>query len=184
MAYDSTQQKFTILFNWFDQTHDGRLTRADFDQTGEIFAAVAPDGDETNKNALHNAFTRWWDALVEAGAPDAHQEVGLPQFITAMRTHISVPANFGHIVMPIIDALMRALDTNNSGTLTADEYVRMYEALGIDPSTSGAAFHRLDRNGSGTITHDEFRAAIEEFYLSTDTNAPGNWLLGPPLPPP
>ncbi|PZG46984.1 hypothetical protein C1I98_13810 [Spongiactinospora gelatinilytica] len=49
MAYDSTQQKFTILFNWFDQTHDGRLTRADFEQTGEVFAAVVPDGDEENK---------------------------------------------------------------------------------------------------------------------------------------
>ncbi len=29
------------------------------------------------------------------------------------------------------------------------------------------------------ISNDEFRTAITEFYLSSDVNAPGNWLIGP-----
>ncbi|MEV0617464.1 EF-hand domain-containing protein [Nonomuraea sp. NPDC050404] len=183
MARDSIEQKFTNLFNWFDHTGDGRLTREDFERLGETFAAVAPEGDTRNRNALREAFMLWWEVLNEAGAPDARQRVGLRPFITAMRTHIAPDAKtVERIVMPIIDALMNALDTDKSGMLTADEYVRMYEALGIDPATSRPAFQRLDRNGSGTITHEEFRTAIEEFYLSADPDAPGNWLLGSPLP--
>lgn len=182
MAHNSTEQKFTLLFTWFDRTDDGYLTREDFQQIGEVFAAVAPD--DSNKRALREAFMVWWDVLGEAGAPDAQGRVGRRQFVTTMRSHVASDAKtLERLVMPIIDALMRALDTDKSGMLTADEFVRMYEALGIDPATSGAAFQRLDRNGSGTITHDEFRTAIEEFYLSTDTQAPGNWLLGSPLPP-
>ncbi|MEV6756573.1 EF-hand domain-containing protein [Streptomyces sp. NPDC051214] len=181
MVQDSTERKFTSLFTWFDRTGDGYLTRNDFQQIGEVFAAVAPD--ESNKNALRDAFMLWWDVMGEAGALDTQGRIGRQQFITAMRSHVAADAKtVERLVMPIIDALMRALDTDKSGMLTADEYVRMYDALGIDPSTSGAAFQRLDRNGSGTITHDEFRTAIEEFYLSTDTEAPGNWLLGSPLP--
>lgn len=181
MVQDSTERKFTSLFNWFDRTGDGYLTRSDFQQIGEVFAAVAPD--ESNKGALRDAFMLWWNVMGEAGALDTQGRIGRQQFITAMHSHIAADAKtFERLVMPVIDALMRALDTDKSGTLTADEYVRMYDALGIDPGTSGAAFQRLDRNGSGTITHDEFRTAIEEFYLSTDTEAPGNWLLGSPLP--
>ncbi|MFD0884666.1 EF-hand domain-containing protein [Streptosporangium algeriense] len=182
MVHNSTEQKFASLFTWFDRTGDGYLTRDDFQQIGEVFAAVAPD--ENNKNALRTAFTVWWDVLGEAGAPDAQDRVGTQRFIAAMRSHVaSDTETLERLVMPIIDALMRALDTDRSGTLTADEYVRLYDALGIDPAISGAAFQRLDRNGSGTLTHEEFRAAIEEFYLSTDIEAPGNWMLGSPLPP-
>ncbi|TYB69327.1 calcium-binding protein [Nonomuraea sp. PA05] len=181
MVQNSIEQKFTYLFTWFDRTGDGQLTRDDFQGIGEVFAAVAPD--EPNKNALREAFMLWWDVLGEAGAPDSRGRIGPQEFITAMRTHVAADAKtIERLVMPIIDALMRALDTDKSGMLTADEYVRMYDALGIDPATSAPAFQRLDRNGSGTITHDEFRTAIEEFYLSTDTEAPGNWLLGSPLP--
>lgn len=180
MAQSSIEQKFTTLFAWFDRGGDGYLTRDDFQAIGEVFAAVAPE--EGEKGALREAFALWWDVLGEAGAPDAQGRIGPARFITTMRSHVAADAKtVERLVMPIIDALMRALDTDGSGTLTADEYVRMYDALGIDPATSGAAFQRLDRDGSGTITHDEFRIAIEEFYLSTDTEAPGNWLLGPPL---
>ncbi|WP_221358897.1 EF-hand domain-containing protein [Streptomyces beigongshangae] len=182
MAQNSTEQKFTSLFAWFDRTGDGYLTRDDFRQIGEVFAAVAPDED--NKSALREAFMLWWDVLDEAGAPDSRGRIERGRFITAMRSHVAADTKtVERLVMPIIDALMHALDTDGSGTLTADEYVRMYDALDIDPATSAAAFRRLDRDGSGTITHDEFRTAIEEFYLGTDTEAPGNWLLGPPLPP-
>ncbi|MEV0381198.1 EF-hand domain-containing protein [Nonomuraea sp. NPDC050643] len=184
MAHDSTERKFTILFDWFDHTDDGWLTRDDFEQMGNVFAAVAPEGDEETRNALREAFMLWWDTLLDARATDSLQRVGPQQFITAMRSRIAPdPKTVERLVMPIIDALMRALDTDRSGMLTLDEYVRMYDALGIDPAISEPAFRRLDRNGSGTITHDEFRTAIEEFYLGTDTEAPGNWLLGSPLPP-
>ncbi|MEU1879810.1 EF-hand domain-containing protein [Streptosporangium sp. NPDC020072] len=181
MVHDSTEQKFTFLFTWFDRTGDGHLTRDDFQRIGEVFAAVTPD--EGAKSALRAAFMIWWDVLGEAGVPDAQGRIGPQRFVSAMRSHVaSDAATLERLVMPIVDALMRALDTDGSGALTADEYVRLYDALGITPAVSGAAFQRLDRNGSGTLTHEEFRAAIEEFYLGTDTEAPGNWMLGSPLP--
>jgi Ca2+-binding EF-hand superfamily protein len=182
MATDTTEQKFAILFRWFDQTDDEWLTQGDFEQLGEVFATLATEDDHQNRDALRNAFQLWWEALLDAGAADDRQRVDQPRFIAAMRSHISEPETLERVVLPIIDALMSALDTDDNGTLTLEEYVRMYDALGIDPATSGAAFQRLDRNGSGTITYDEFRIAVEEFYVSTDAEAPGNWLLGSPLP--
>lgn len=180
MAQDTTENKFSILFDWFDHTDDDLLTREDFERMAELFTAVARPDDEDNKAAMREAFAGWWELLLDAGVADDGR-VGRREFIEVMRSSVTAPENFGRVVLGIIDALMRALDTDGSGTISLDEYVRMYDALGISPATSGEAFRRLDRNGSGTISHEEFRTAIEEFYLGTDPDAPGNWLLGSPL---
>ncbi|QFZ19709.1 EF-hand domain-containing protein [Saccharothrix syringae] len=184
MAHDITEiteRKFSILFDWFDHTDDDWLTRADFEQMADVFTAVARPDDHENRGAMREAFMAWWDVLRDIGAVDAQERVGRREFIEAMRTGVTEPKNFERLILGIVDALMRALDTDGSGELSGDEYVRMYQALGIPPETSSAAFRRLDRNGSGSISHDEFRTAIEEFYLGTDPEAPGNWLLGNPL---
>jgi Ca2+-binding EF-hand superfamily protein len=181
MAHDITERKFGILFDWFDHTDDGWLTRPDFEQMAELFTAVARPDDHDNRAAMRAAFTGWWDVLRDAGAPDEQERVGRQEFIEVMRTGVTKPENFEQLILGIVNALMRALDTDGSGELTSEEYVRMYDALGISPETSSEAFRRLDRNGSGSISHTEFRQAIEEFYLGTDPDAPGNWLIGNPL---
>ncbi|KWT59752.1 calcium-binding protein [Streptomyces albus subsp. albus] len=180
-AYDTLDQKFSILFDWFDRTEDGWLTREDFEQMAAMFTALVRPGDTENRTALRDAFMRWWDVLRDADGVDSEGRVARRTFIDLMRSHVTEPKTFEHVVLPIVDALMSALDTDGSGQLTADEYVRMYDALGVDPATSQPAFRRLDRDGSGAISHAEFRTAIEEFYLSPDPEAPGNWLLGSPL---
>ncbi|MFD7665952.1 EF-hand domain-containing protein [Streptomyces sp. NPDC059788] len=181
--HDALERKFSILFDWIDRTEDGWLTREDFEQMAGLFTAVARPGDHENRTALREAFGLWWQVLLDAGGADGEGRVGRRAFIDLMRSHVTEPKNFEHVVLAIVDALMRTLDTDRNGVLTADEYVRMYEALDIEPAKSAPAFQRLDRDGDGAISHAEFRTAIEEFYLSADPQAPGNWLLGSPLAP-
>ncbi|HSV67879.1 MAG TPA: EF-hand domain-containing protein [Mycobacteriales bacterium] len=172
-------QKFNVLFDWFDQNKDGYLTADDFEQMANMFAALAQEQDSANTNAMRTAFQTWWGLLRDSGDVDADGRLTRQEFLNLMKSSVTAPGNFESAVLAIADALMRALDTDSSGTLTTSEYVGMYSALGIPPEHSTAAFHLLDRNGDGEISHDEFRTAIVEFYLSDDPNAPGNWLLGP-----
>ncbi|WP_242903311.1 EF-hand domain-containing protein [Actinomadura terrae] len=180
MSTTAQVKKFTTLFQWIDQNGDGWLTLGDFEQMAELFVALASPDDEENKSAIKHAFMAWWDLLREDGDKHPDEEVGRKEFIGTMLASVTAPANFDRIIMGIVNSLMSALDVNRDGVLSEDEYVRMYDALGIDPRTSGEAFRRLDRDGDGTISHDEFRTAISEFYLSPDEDAPGNWLLGSP----
>ncbi|MGH3772715.1 MAG: EF-hand domain-containing protein [Pseudonocardiaceae bacterium] len=108
---------------------------------------------------------------------DTDGRIGREEFIGVMKSSVTAPENFEDAVIRIADAFMRIVDTTGDGSLDFDEYVRMYDGLGIDPTHSCDAFRRLDRDGNGKISHEEFRAAITEFYLSDDENAPGNWLL-------
>lgn len=179
MANPVKSQKFNSLFNWFDQGRDGKLSHDDFQAMIGLFTQLVPEGDQANAAGIRNAFEEWWQLLLKYGDSDGDGQVSREEFITVMEANVTSPGHFEHAVLAIIDSLMKALDTNGNGVLSRDEYVRMYSALGIPPEHSGEAFQRLDRDGDGVISQEEFRAAISEFYLSADPNAPGNWLIGP-----
>lgn len=171
--------KFDVLFNWFDQGKDGYLTHDDFQRLAELFAGLTKEEDQTNATAMRDAFERWWGLLIASGDIDADERLTREEFVEIMKSTVTSPENFESVVMAIADALMSELDTNKDGVLASREYVQMYTALGIHPEHSSDAFRRLDRDGDGAISHEEFRAALCEFYLSDDEDAPGNWLIGP-----
>ncbi|MBO0819988.1 MAG: hypothetical protein J2P26_03965 [Nocardiopsaceae bacterium] len=179
MSQDYSERKFNYLFDWFDHTRNGYLTREDFEQLADVFAAQAPDHDQRNRTAILEAFLRWWHVLVEAGGADSEQRISREKFQAIMRSHIIQDEHFELIIFGIIDSLMDALD-DGSGKLTKEQYVGMYDALGIPPEISTPAFGKLDRDQDGAISHAEFRIAIDEFYRSTDPEAGGHWLLGTP----
>ncbi|MDC0710000.1 EF-hand domain-containing protein [Stigmatella sp. ncwal1] len=171
-------KKFSYVFTWFDQNGDGWLTRGDFEKIAGLFTALADEKDQKNKIAIKTAFMHWWSLLLKAevGTPD--EKISKEEFIRIMESSVIAPENFENAVGGIADGLIGALDRDGNGSLSREEYVRMYDALGVPPATSSEAFKRLDRDGSGQISHAEFRQAIVEFYLSADKDAPGNWLLG------
>lgn len=179
MSDSAKTRKFNILFDWFDQNQDHYLTHDDFQQMAGLFIGLPGGDNPENSQALRDAFEKWWNLLLDSGDADADGRIGREEFINIMKSSVTAPENFEGVVIRIADAFMRIVDTTEDGSLDFDEYVRMYDGLGIDPMHSSDAFRRLDRSGNGKISHEEFRAAITEFYLSDDENAPGNWLLGP-----
>ncbi|KDN87989.1 EF-hand domain-containing protein [Kitasatospora cheerisanensis] len=142
-------QKFTMLFDWFDQGGDGVLTHDDFRAMGELFAALAAEDDRENTTAMREAFEEWWRVLLEHGDANGDGRIDRQEFLDVMAANVTAPEHFEKAVLAIADALMRALDTNRDGVLSKDEYVRMYDALGIPPVHSEDAFRRLDRDGTG-----------------------------------
>ncbi|WP_189271729.1 EF-hand domain-containing protein [Kitasatospora griseola] len=179
MPADVKNQKFTMLFDWFDQGGDGVLTHDDFRAMGALFGRLAAPDDRENASAMRSAFEEWWRVLLPHGDANGDGQIDRKEFLDLMVADVTAPEHFEKAVLAIADALMHALDTDHDGVLSKDEYVRMYDALRIPPVHSEDAFRRLDRDGNGVIGHDEFRTAITEFYLSSDENAPGNWLIGP-----
>lgn len=176
---DLQDKKFNYVFTWFDQNGDGVITQNDMEQMIKLFDALADESDQKNKDAMRKGFMNWWNLLLEARKDKANEQIGKEEFIRIMHAVVIAPENFEIAVGYIVDGLLGALDKDGSGTLSQEEYVGMYNSLGIPPTTSGEAFKRLDRDGSGEISREEFNKALFEYYLSADPNAPGNWLLGP-----
>ena len=75
--------------------------------------------------------------------------------------------------------MLELWDRDGDGKLSADEYVKLEWCYGVTEEAAREAFRHLDRDGDGYLTLEEGMKAIEEFYLSDDPDAPGNWLFGP-----
>jgi Ca2+-binding EF-hand superfamily protein len=179
MTTDLQDKKFEYVFTWFDQNGDGWITQDDMEKISKLFSDLADDPDQKNKDLMHKGFMNWWKLLLDAREDEVNEKVGKEEFIRIMHAVVIHPQNFEIAIGYIVDGLLGALDRDGSGSLSQEEYVGMYNALGIPPTTSSESFKRLDRDGSGQITHKEFNQALVEYYLSADPKAPGNWLLGP-----
>jgi len=174
---DLQDQKFTYVFNWFDQNGDELITQDDIDKVSNLVSALG--GDQKNKDAMNQGIQNWWNLLLDAREDKTGEKITKQEFIRIMYGVVIVPDNFKKAIGSIVDGLLGALDRDGSGTLSQDEYVEIYKTVGIPPSTASEGFKRLDRNGNGQISYEELDQAFSEFYLSADPNAPGNWLLGP-----
>ncbi|WP_210408314.1 EF-hand domain-containing protein [Allokutzneria sp. NRRL B-24872] len=174
-----TDQKFSALFDWFDQDGDAHLDREDFRAIAGVFSKVAAEDDTATVAAIHDTFDAWWRLLLQHADIDGDGLVSRAEFAAVMAQNVTAPEHFESAVMAIADAVMRAFDTNADGVLSREEYVRLYSVLGVSEEHSAHAFTLLDLDGDGVISHAEYRTAIVEFYLSTDPAAPGNHLLGP-----
>ncbi len=87
-------QKFSILFDWFDQGGDGQLTHDDFQAMAGLFAGLAAEGDHTNATAMREAFEEWWQLLLKHGDTDGDGQVSRQEFITVMEANVTSPQHF------------------------------------------------------------------------------------------
>ncbi|MCT7971507.1 EF-hand domain-containing protein [Laspinema olomoucense] len=76
-----------------------------------------------------------------------------------------------HVIFGILDA-------SNDGQISLTEYKQFFVALGLTPKDAETAFAHLDRDADGYISRDEYLQASQEFHISDDLNASGNWLYG------
>lgn len=69
-------------------------------------------------------------------------------------------------------------DQNNDRYITIDEYKDMFRVYDIDMKYLEMGFKRLDFNNDGQISKTELVSGFSDFFLSSDPDAPGNWIFG------
>ncbi len=73
----------------------------------------------------------------------------------------------------------QAVDANNDGFISADEYGDFFRILGMDPAMAPASFSAIDTDNDGLLSQDEFTQAGSKFFISEDNNDPIRFFWGP-----
>jgi Ca2+-binding EF-hand superfamily protein len=94
------------------------------------------------------------------------------------RAFIDGPA-FDPVFRPAAVALTELCDPDGDGRVTREEFEVLQRAFSTPPDEVAAAFERMDTDGDGALSTAELVAAIRDYYVGTDPEAPGNWLFGP-----
>jgi Ca2+-binding EF-hand superfamily protein len=172
-------RKIEKLFSTLDLNRDGIIDRGDFLRRVERFAELRGWTEESPQYRRNAAYSlEEWRNLRETADVDEDGTVTREEYL-----------RFGEIFLEDRDAvrayargdiqlLFDAMDTDGDERVSAAEYREYLDVCGIDPAGADAFFAHADVNRDGRMTRAEMAHAFEEFLVSEDPAAGGNFLFG------
>merc|ERR1712116_91453 len=76
------------------------------------------------------------------------------------------------------DLIFDLHDTSGDGSIGEDEFVAVNAMGDVTADDCKAAFKKLTSNGSGELTRDAYTKLFNEYFVSDDVNAAGNYIFG------
>ena len=174
------QRKLGRMFSVLDVNGDGRIERADFVRRVEAFARLRGWAEGSPQHERNFGFAQEeWENL--AGSADVDEDGGVTreEFLRWADVFLSDRDGVAAYARGDVQLLFDAMDGDGDGKITVDEYRTYLEVCGADASGADAFFAHADLNEDGRITRAEMTHAMEEFLLSQNPEAGGNFLFGP-----
>lgn len=181
MLSDLQTRKLAHAFRLADRNGDGVLQRADYEKYAALMAdAFDVPHDSEASRAMNAKIMSDWEMTRQlvAGGDD---KITLQEFLAFHDGVLSSPMLDGFVAGYVDStlALWHAVDPNGPADgATPFRFARFLRAFGVDEAQAAEAFRHLDTNGNGFMSRDEMIAAQKEFFMSSDPQAAGNWLLG------
>ena len=172
-------KKLTNLFNLYDVDGNGQLEESDYVRVAQNAArAIGYQPGTAEYNTLYAAYMGIWQGVRQLADRDNTGQLTLTKFLNGYANLISQKEIFAAVIMDMARTTVEFQDRNKDGKVEEDEHTAYAMAHNISHEAALESFRRLDRDGDGYLTTAELAQNIEEFFVSDDPEAPGNWLLG------
>ncbi len=181
MLHDRQQRNLEALFQVFDMDRDGRLVWADYQAVIDGFAReLRMPASSPPYTQLRAAFQADWEHLLAAADGDRDGAVDRREFLAHHDRMFTTDEGYRVAVKAIAELMVGLCDRDHDGALDSGDYLLLLRAFGLDAARGPAAFTRLDRDADGRVTVGELLQAVDEFFRSSDADAPGHWLFDGP----
>ena len=173
------RRKLSRMFAVLDLDGDGFVGRADFLRRVEAFARLrgwGADAPEYLRN--RNASLEEWQGLCQGADVDDDGRVSRDEFLAYADTFLADRDAVRAYARGDVQLLFDAMDTDGDGVISTDEYRAYLEVCGVETDAADAFFLHAALDRDGRITRTEMSHAMEEFLVSDDPRAGGNFLFG------
>lgn len=179
MLTELQTKKLTNLFNLYDADSNGLLDEQDYARVAQNAArAIGYEPGTAEYDTLHTAYMGIWQGVCQLTDTTAEGQLTLTKFLNGYANLISQKELFAAVILDMAKTTIEFQDRNKDGKVEEDEHTAYAMAHNISRAAALESFRRLDRDGDGYLTRAELAQNIEEFFVSDDPQAPGNWLLG------
>jgi juvenile hormone diol kinase len=174
------KRKLTRYFNCLDVDGNGFFEKEDLDIIVTRLAKTRNVAEGTEEyEGLSAGISMIWDYARKYGESKNEDKVSLADWL-AHEDYILASEDFlENYMRAITRGVFDLVDADGSGEISVEEYTEIMSAFGVAEGIPEWSFKHLDLNGDGKISKDEFVTIVEQFHLSQDRDAPGNFLFGP-----
>ncbi len=160
-------------------TETAIIEQADMDQTVAALSKLYGfEPGSPQSDAIAAGQTAVWQSMAAMDA-DEDGRISLDEYVQANVALMANPEQFQALQIASSEQLLGLIDLDGDGKLSESEIVKALGAFNIDEDGARQAYQKMDRDHDGFIRTEELLKNVEEFYMSEDPDAPGNWLVGP-----
>lgn len=173
------RRKLARMFAVLDLDGDGFVARTDYLRRVDAFARLRgwmEDTPEYQRN--RNASLEEWQGLCHGADVDEDGRVSRDEFLRYADAYLADRDAVRAYARGDVQLLFDAMDTDGDGVITVDEYRGYLEVCGVETEAADTFFGHADLDRDGRITRAEMSHAMEEFLVSEDPRAGGNFLFG------
>ena len=177
------KHKIRRLFAVLDVNRDGRVDRNDYIRRVQALARLSgwTEGSPEYERNLHSVLQEW-ESVRDSADLDDSGAVTVDEYLRYADIFLDDRDAVRAYARGDVQLLFDAMDADGDGAITVDEYRAYLQACGVEASAADVFFAHADLDEDGHITRKEMSHAVEEFLISEDPNAAGNFMFGP-LPP-
>ncbi|XP_044260480.1 sarcoplasmic calcium-binding protein [Tribolium madens] len=169
------RRKIRTFHGILDVNKDGVISYDDFKLLAERFIKLGHLSEKHThefQNLLKDLWEKRW------GPISPYNLVTVEQFLEDMH-HVINDKHLVRRAHSFLPYLFRALDKDQSGEISEDEFKLFFQCLGLQEEDAILAFRSMDEDGDGVVTMKEFVKHGREFFLTEDENKISKYFFGP-----
>jgi len=178
------QKKIMNLFeNLYDTNKDGVIEKVDFDDALEKMAKVHNWQDKAEAYTKAQAqLNNIWDSLRKRADVNNDGRIQKEEWCKMWAEciqEVSAGKGFPDWQNEYMEFMFYANDTNEDGFIDEEEYKCVYNLFGFSNDDVKICFDRISEGCKDKmLSKDDFKALWQEYFVSEDENAKGNFLFG------
>jgi Ca2+-binding EF-hand superfamily protein len=169
------RRKMRTFHGILDVNNDGVISYDDFKLLADRFIKLGHLSDK-QKNEFRLLIKKIWES--QWGEITPYNLVTVEQYIEDM-FHVLNDKSRARRAHSFLPYLFKAVDKDNSGEISVQEYQLFFKCLGLNEEAARIAFNAIDSNENGKINIKEFIQHGREFFFTEDEERISKHFWGP-----
>ncbi|MFJ2213153.1 EF-hand domain-containing protein [Streptomyces sp. NPDC101062] len=161
-----------LVFSLFDADGNGLLEAGDFELMGSRVVAAVPTAGDARKQAMLDAFRRFWTTLVTELDADGDGRISQEEFTACVLN----PARFDAASDVFARAMSALGSPEEDGLVARPVFVAVLTAVGFQQANIEALFEALGPADDDRVAVDAWAEAIREYYRPEKAGIAGDHL--------
>ncbi len=166
MVSTEYERRIAARFATFDQDGNGWIDREDFSAAAKaVLAEFATPPRSDKGQALYVGAEAFWQGMAGIADRDGDQRITRDEFVNgAVKRLRDNPDRFAEIARPFLHAALAVADTDDDGSATVEDTVRVLRALGVPEDIAATAAAGLDADADGRVEETEAVTAFARYF--------------------